>query len=293
MLPGTRAKIRNFLLFSSVFSLSALGAEQDFSGVEITATPVAGKVQMLQGSGGNIAVSIGADGVLMVDDEFGPLADKIKAAIRSLGGDAPAFLLNTHWHGDHTGSNEFFADRATIIAQENIRLRLADPGAARVPEALPVITFEDGLSIYFNGEEIRLTHLPDGHTDGDTAVWFTGSNVLHTGDQYFNRAFPFVDLSSGGSVVGLVQSVEALIPQLPDDIRIIPGHGALSTKAEYASWLAGVKATAEIVMAKMAAGKSLQDIIGEGLPAEYESWGKGFINEAAWITAIYNSTSQK
>jgi len=292
MTPATKANIRNFLVFSSVFSLSAFGAEQDFSNVQVTATPVAGKVQMLQGSGGNIAVSIGADGVLMVDDEFGPLADKIKATIGSLGGDAPTFLLNTHWHGDHTGSNEFFADKATIIAQENIRLRLADPGAARVPEALPVITFVDGLSIHFNGEEIRLTHLPDGHTDGDTAVWFTGSNVLHMGDQYVNRAFPFVDLSSGGSVVGLVQSIEALAAQLPDDIRIIPGHGALSTKAEFVSWIAGVKETAELVMTKMAAGKSLQDIISEGLPAEYESWGRGFINEAAWITAIYNSTSR-
>src|SRR5690606_24850365 len=184
-------------VFAGLF-LSSFASAQNFDNVQITATPVAGTVQMLQGQGGNIAVSIGADGVLMVDDQFGPLADKIKAKITELGGGAPAFLLNTHWHGDHTGGNEFFSDAATIIAHDNVRVRLADPSAERVPAALPVITYSDGISVHYNGEEIRLIHLPNGHTDGDSAVWFIGSNVVHMGDEYVNRTFPFIDTASGG-----------------------------------------------------------------------------------------------
>lgn len=276
------------LVFAGLF-LSSFASAQNFDNVQITATPVAGTVQMLQGQGGNIAVSIGADGVLMVDDQFGPLADKIKAKITELGGGAPAFLLNTHWHGDHTGGNEFFSDAATIIAHDNVRVRLADPSAERVPAALPVITYSDGISVHYNGEEIRLIHLPNGHTDGDSAVWFTGSNVVHMGDEYVNRTFPFIDTASGGTLEGLMQNSQRMLELLPDDVKIIPGHGALSTKAEFAEWAEGVKTTVALVLEQKAAGKDLQTIIDEGLPAEYESWGQGFINESAWITAIYNS----
>jgi Zn-dependent hydrolases, including glyoxylases len=276
------------LVFAGLF-LSSFASAQNFDNVQITATPVAGTVQMLQGQGGNIAVSIGADGVLMVDDQFGPLADKIKAKITELGGGAPAFLLNTHWHGDHTGGNEFFSDAATIIAHDNVRVRLADPSAERVPAALPVITYSDGISVHYNGEEIRLIHLPNGHTDGDSAVWFIGSNVVHMGDEYVNRTFPFIDTASGGTLEGLMQNSQRMLELLPDDVKIIPGHGALSTKAEFAEWAEGVKTTVALVLEQKAAGKDLQTIIDEGLPAEYESWGQGFINESAWITAIYNS----
>jgi len=276
------------LVFAGLF-LSSFASAQNFDNVQITATPVAGTVQMLQGQGGNIAVSIGADGVLMVDDQFGPLADKIKAKITELGGGAPAFLLNTHWHGDHTGGNEFFSDAATIIAHDNVRVRLADPSAERVPAALPVITYSDGISVHYNGEEIRLIHLPNGHTDGDSAVWFTGSNVVHMGDEYVNRTFPFIDTASGGTLEGLMQNSQRMLELLPDDVKIIPGHGELSTKAEFAEWAEGVKTTVALVLEQKAAGKDLQTIIDEGLPAEYESWGQGFINESAWITAIYNS----
>lgn len=280
------------LLLPSVLLASAVSAaETDFDAIQISTTPAAGNITMLQGSGGNIAVSLGTDGVLMVDDQFLPLADKIKAAIRDLGGDLPTFLLNTHWHGDHSGSNEAFADNSIIIAHDNVRVRLGAPDSERAPESMPVITYADGLSIHFNGEAIRLIHMPTGHTDGDTVVWFTGSNVIHLGDDYVSTGFPFVDLTSGGNVAGLIGNHETLLAQLPDNITIIPGHGNLATKAQFAEWVAMVKTTATIVVDKIAVGKSLDEILVEALPAEYAPWGTGFISEAAWITAIYNSTT--
>ena len=245
----------------------------------------------MQGNGGNIAVSLGDDGVLMVDDQFAPLSDKIKAAITKLGGSAPELLLNTHWHGDHSGGNENFADKATIIAHDNVRVRIADPANERVAAALPVITFANGLSIHFNGEEIKLIHLPHGHTDGDSAVWFTGSNVIHMGDEYVVGGFPFLDLNSGGSVEGLIDNHANILAQIPDNIRVIPGHGGLSTKAEMASWIEGVRTTAKIVTDQMVAGKTLAAIIEQGLPEQYASWGMGFINEAAYITAVFTSSA--
>ncbi len=284
--------IKNCSLAAAILlAAPVFAAETDFDAVQITATPVAGKITMLQGNGGNIAVSLGDDGVLMVDDQFAPLSDKIKAAITKLGGSAPELLLNTHWHGDHSGGNENFADKATIIAHDNVRVRIADPANERVAAALPVITFANGLSIHFNGEEIKLIHLPHGHTDGDSAVWFTGSNVIHMGDEYVVGGFPFIDLNSGGSVEGLIDNHANILAQIPDNIRVIPGHGGLSTKAEMAGWIEGVRTTAKIVTDQMIAGKTLAAIIEQGLPEQYASWGMGFINEAAYITAVYTSSA--
>ena len=277
------------LVFSSIFLPELSQAQDDFANVVITPVPAAGSITMLMGQGGNIAVSIGEDGVLMVDDQFAPLSDKIKTAISSLGGDAPTFLVNTHWHGDHSGGNENFSDQATIIAHDNVRARLTDPANSRVPESYPVITYADGVSIHFNGEEIRLIHLPNGHTDGDSAIWFTGSNVLHMGDQFFAIRYPFIDLGSNGNVHGLIGNLNNLVTRLPDDILIIPGHGNLSTKAEFVTYMDGVNETAAMVLDRKAAGLSLEAIIEEGLPAEYEQWGTGFISEEAWITAVFNS----
>jgi len=293
--PSTGAPmftVKNCSLAAAIMlAAPVFAAETDFDAVQITATPVAGKITMLQGNGGNIAVSLGDDGVLMVDDQFAPLSDKIKAAITKLGGSAPELLLNTHWHGDHSGGNENFADKATIIAHDNVRVRIADPANERVAAALPVITFANGLSIHFNGEEIKLIHLPHGHTDGDSAVWFTGSNVIHMGDEYVVGGFPFIDLNSGGSVEGLIDNHANILAQIPDNIRVIPGHGGLSTKAEMASWIEGVRTTAKIVTDQMVAGKTLAAIIEQGLPEQYASWGMGFINEAAYITAVYTSSA--
>src|SRR5258705_1387650 len=189
---------------------------QDFSKVEIKTTKVAGNVYMLQGSGGNIGVSVGPDGILIVDDEFAPLADKIKAALKGLGEGKLKFILNTHWHGDHTGGNGVFGPEAPIIAQTNVRKRLADgyssPNYNVKPapkEALPVVTFDQTLSVHFNGEEIRVLHFPHGHTDGDSVIFFTTSNVVHMGDDFFAGSFPFVDLERGVYVGWVVLNLSA------------------------------------------------------------------------------------
>lgn len=289
----TTNRLRVATLVAAVISATAINAaETDFDAVQITSQAVAGKITLMQGNGGNIGLSIGADGVLMIDDQYAPLSDKIKAKIKELGGDLPKYLLNTHWHGDHSGGNENFAAASTIIAQDNVYARIADPANKRAPAALPDLTFDEGLTMHFNGEEIRLIHLPHGHTDGDTAVWFTSSNVIHMGDEYVVGTFPFIDLESGGSAEGLIENNKKIQALIPDDIKIIPGHGPLSNKAEMVAWMAKVESSAKLITDQMLAGKSLDAILAQGLPAEYDSMGTGFINEEAYIRAVYSSSQQ-
>jgi len=203
------------LVFVTLTFLTAvrLSAQQpDYSKVEIKVQKVSGTVYMLEGLGGNIGASVGDDGIVIVDDEFLPLADKIEAALKGITDKPVKFVLNTHWHGDHTGGNPHFGEKAPIIAQENVRKRLAEGGKTRFGEvppapkaALPVITFEDKVSVHLNGEDIRAIHFPHGHTDGDSVIFFTQSNVVHMGDDFFNGGmFPFIDLDSGGSVQGMI-----------------------------------------------------------------------------------------
>lgn len=277
-------------------------AQQDFSKVEIKAIKVAGNVHMLQGAGGNIGVSVGADGILIVDDQFAPLADKIRAALKTLGEGKLKFVLNTHWHGDHTGGNVVFGPEAPIIAHDNVRKRLATEQKSEVfkrttpaspKEALPVITFGQSLSVHFNGEEIRVIHFPQGHTDGDSVIFFTTSNVVHMGDDFFASRFPFVDLESGGTVEGLTKNIGDIIGKLPADVKIIPGHGPLSTLDDLKAYHRMLVETTDIVRKKMAAGKSLADIKTEGLPDEWKAWGTGFIKTDLWIETIHRSLSKK
>jgi len=275
---------------------------QDFSKVEIKATKVAGNVYMLEGSGGNIGVSVGPDGILIVDDQFAPLADKIKAALKTLGEGKLKFVLNTHYHGDHTGGNVAFGPDAPIIAQTNVRKRLSEEQKSKFfnrttpaspKEALPVITFDNAVSVFFNGEEIKVIHFPHGHTDGDSVIFFTGSNVVHMGDDFFNDRFPFVDLESGGDVAGLTKNVGDIISKLPAGVKIIPGHGALSDAEGLKSFHNMLVQTTDIVRKRMAAGKTLDQIKAEGLPEEWKTWGTGFIKTDLWLTLIYNSLSAK
>ena len=280
--------------------LPASAQERDFSKVEIKATPVAGKIHMLQGAGGNIGVSMGSDGLLIVDDQFAPLADKIRIALKSLSPGDLAFVLNTHWHYDHTGGNEAFGGEATIIAHDNVRKRMEKGqmlGGDQVPaspaKALPVITFGESVSIHFNGEEIRVLHYPHGHTDGDSVIFFTGSNVVHMGDDYFAGRFPFVDLESGGSLAGLTENIEKILGQLPADVKIIPGHGPLSTKTDLQGYLAMLKETTAHVRQRIEAGKDLKAIQAEGLPEKWKEWGSGFIKTENWIELIHGSLTNK
>jgi cyclase len=295
--------VKKFLLLTVVllFAVSA-HAQTDFSKVEIKATKVAGNVYMLQGAGGNIGVSVGDDGLLIVDDQFAPLADKIRAALKGLADKKLRFILNTHWHGDHTGGNVVFGPEATIIAHDNVRKRLATEQKSTVfnsttpaspKEALPVITFNDSLSVHFNGEDIRAIHFPHGHTDGDSVIFFSASNVVHLGDDFFAGRFPFVDLESGGSVDGLVKNIGELIGKIPADAKLIPGHGPISTLDDLKSYHRMLQQTTEIVRGKIAAGKTLDQIKTEGLPAEWAPWGAGFIKTDRWVETIYKSLTAK
>jgi cyclase len=294
--------MRRLLLIVFMLPLAAavVKAQNDFSKVEIKATKISGNVYMLEGAGGNIGVSVGSDGILIVDDQFAPLAEKIRTALKSLGQGKLKFILNTHWHGDHTGGNVVFGPEAPIIAQTNVRKRLAteqkselfkNTTPASPKEALPVITFDESLSVHFNGEEIRVIHFPQGHTDGDSVIFFTGSNVVHMGDDFFAGRFPFVDLESGGSVQGLIKNIGEIIPKLPAGVKLIPGHGPISTADDLKAYNQMLLATTDIVRKKMDAQKGLDDIKKEGLPDEWKSWGTGFIKTDQWIETIYRSLS--
>src|SRR6476661_2094885 len=206
-------------------------SQQDFSKVEIKSTKVAGNVYMLEGSGGNIGVSVGPDGILIVDDQFAPLAEKIEAALKELNPGKLKFVLNTHYHGDHTGGNAHFGRQAHIIAHTNVRKRLGGKPGESKPE-LPIITFDDSLSVHFNGEEIKIIHVPPAHTDSDSIIHFTGANVIHFGDTFFSGRFPNIDLAGGGDVRGYIRNVEDAIKKVPADAKLIPGHGPLSTVKE-------------------------------------------------------------
>jgi cyclase len=294
---------RSCLILLGTVCISAVLASaqnQDLSKVQMKATKVAGNVYMLEGSGGNIGVSVGADGILIVDDQFAPLADKIRASLKTLGEGRLRFILNTHWHGDHTGGNVAFGPEATIIAHDNVRKRLATEQKSEVfksttpaspKEALPVITFDQSLSVHFNGEEIRAIHFPRGHTDGDSIIFFTTSNVVHLGDDFFAGRFPFVDLESGGSVEGLAKNIGELIVKIPAGAKLIPGHGPISSIDDLKSYHRMLVETTDVVRKKKAEGKTVEQIKKEGLAEEWKSWGVGFVKTDFWIETVFKSLS--
>jgi glyoxylase-like metal-dependent hydrolase (beta-lactamase superfamily II) len=261
-------------------------AQQDFSKVEIGAVHVAQDIYMLQGAGGNIGVSVGPDGILIVDDQFAPLAQKIEAALKQLNPGKLKFVLNTHHHGDHTGGNAYFGRDAHIIAHANARKRLGGDGATE-PMTLPVITFDDSLSIHFNGEEIKVIHVPPAHTDNDSVVYFTRANVIHFGDTFFSGRFPNIDLRSGGSVRGYIANVENAIKKVPADAKLIPGHGPLSTMKELKDFREMLIETSGIVQKAIDAGKTLEQVKADGLPEKWNSWSVPSLPTSRWLELLY------
>ena len=269
-------------------TINPANAQDRFADVEVKATAIKGSVHMLTGAGGNIGVSAGEDGVLIIDDQFAPLAEKIAAQLGELGSDKPKYVINTHYHGDQTGSNAFFHSHkgATILAHENVRVRLANDEKIK-PEALPTITYEDGIKIYFNGETLHVMHLAVGHTDGDSVVWFEQPNVMHTGDLFFNGRFPYIDQGAGGNVEGYMDSVKQLLAKIDDETVIIPGHGDISNKQEYSAFLAMISETFSYVKALKQDGKTLDEVKAMGLDDKWADWSWNFINEEKWITTLY------
>jgi len=286
------------IIFTLLLLPTAALTQDRFASVEIKATKVRGSVYMLTGAGGNIGVSVGDDGILIVDDQYAPLAGKIRAALKELSNGKLRYILNTHWHGDHTGGNLEFGKEASVIAHHNVRKRMAAGqellGRTVEPAehgSLPVITFGDSLTIHFN-EEIRTVHFPHGHTDGDSVVFFTESNVVHMGDDMFAGQFPFVDLSSGGSVQGVTKNIGKLLEEIPDDALLIPGHGALSTPEDLETYHRMLTESLDGVRKQMKSGKSLEEIQANGVAEEWTEWGGGFISTDKWIETVYQSLSQ-
>jgi len=283
----------SLILLPAVLTLAiATHAQQDFSKVEVKATHVAGNIYMLTGSGGNIGVSAGPDGILIVDDQFAPLAEKIEAALKQLNPGKLKFVLNTHYHGDHTGGNAHFGREASIIAHANVRRHLGrKPGDSK--PALPVITFDDSLSVHFNGEEIKLVHVPPAHTDSDSIIYFTGANVIHFGDTFFSGRFPNIDLAGGGDVRGYIRNVEDAIKKTPADAKLIPGHGPLSTVRELNEFHEMLVETSGIVQKSIDQGKSLEQVKEEGLPAKWKNWAVPTLSTTRWLELLYNGLKTK
>jgi cyclase len=294
--------MKRLLAFAAMLVCAAASAQQqqDFSKVEIKVQKVQGTVYMLTGSGGNIGVSVGDDGIVIVDDEFAPLAPKIKEALKSISTKPIKFILNTHYHGDHTGGNEVFAKDAPIIAHDNVRSRLAagtkvmgreTPPAPKA--ALPIITFNDTATIHVNGEDIKAVHFPHGHTDSDAVIFFTKSNVVHMGDDLFFAQFPFVDLENGGSVRGLIKNLDAIMPMINDDTKLIAGHGALSDKKSLNEWINMLKGTVAIESEAIQKGKTLEQIKAEKTLVAWSNWDNGFMNLEKYEEQLYNELTKK
>ncbi len=280
------------------------GQQQDFSKVEIKATKVSANIYMLEGAGGNIAASIGDDGIVIVDDQFAPLADKIQASLKNLGiTDKPVrFVINTHYHGDHTGGNAPLSNAgSTLIAQDNVRKRLESGGTAgnggsikmevkpAEKAALPIITFEHDVTVHLNGEDIRALHFPAGHTDGDSIIFFPKNNVVHMGDDFVRYGFPFIDVASGGSVQGMIAAMEKATAQLPADVKVIPGHGAISNLDDVREFTRMLKETSVAVEKALKSHKTLEQMKQEKILEPWKKWSGDFVNADAFIETLYNS----
>jgi glyoxylase-like metal-dependent hydrolase (beta-lactamase superfamily II) len=285
---------------AAAWAHAAAAQGQDFSKVEVKAARVAGNVYMLTGAGGNIAAVVGSDGIVLVDDQYAPLADRIRAALKGVTDEPVRFVINTHYHDDHTGGNASFSQGATLVAQDNVRKRLAsggvggNGGSMRLESkpapaaALPIVTFGQDLTLHLDGEDIRALHAPHGHTDGDAIVFFPHANVVHTGDLFVTYGFPFIDISAGGSSAGMIAGLEAAARELPADVKVIPGHGPVSTLADVRKFVTMLKETRAAVQAGIKAGKSLQQLKDQKVLARWQSYSGPFISTDLFIETLYN-----
>lgn len=280
--------------------------QEDLSGVQIKSAPLGTGLYLLSGAGGNIAALTGADGVLLVDAEFGALAERIRAALKGLGAEQPPrFIIDTHYHYDHTDGNEAFARTgAIVIAQTQLRSRLVSGGTIgnggsiakemkpAPPGGLPAVTYEQELTLYLDGEAVRVHHYPHAHTDGDSVVFFPRAKAVHMGDIFVRYGFPFIDINGGGNVRGMIAACEDVVHSVPPDTRIIPGHGEVATVAELREYCEMLKSTTALVEQALAAGKTLAQMKQEKLLGAYSARyapAKAFVDTDAFTESLYNS----
>jgi len=300
-----RMKLAAVTLFAVLFLLSGSYSEgQDFSSVQVEAIKVSGNVYMLTGAGGNIGISAGKDCVFMIDASYAPLTEKIKAAIGTFSPKPTKFVVTTHWHQDHTGGNENLSrEGAIMVAHENVRKRLGSEQFVgffnrKIPpmaeSALPIITFSQDISFHLNGDDIFIFHVAPAHTDGDAIVHFRQSGVIHTGDIYFNGLYPFIDLSAGGSVDGVIAAVKQLISLCGNNTKVIPGHGPLSDKAGLEAYLKMLVTIRDRIANEIKAGKTLDEVIASKPTRDFDPiWGKGFLKPEQFVKIVYDSLVKK
>lgn len=283
------------------FVLTTSLAGQDMRDVSIKSIRITDSVYMLTGRGGNIGLSVGEDGVFLIDDQFAPLTDKILAAVAELTDDPIQFVVNTHWHPDHTGGNENLGEAGVIIvAHENVRKRMSteqfiaafnNRSPPSPPEALPVITFTDSITLHYNGDELRVAHMEPAHTDGDSVIFFRKANVVHMGDTYFNGMYPFIDVSSGGSIDGMIEAARRVLGQVNDQTKIIPGHGALSDTRGLLAYVEMLETVRGRVQKLVDEGKSREDVVAARPTRDFDAqWGGGFLEPDKWVGIIYDGT---
>ena len=287
-------------LCAAVLFTTTAFAQQDFSKVQIKTEKLSATTYMMTGEGGNLGLSIGADAVFVIDDQFAPLTPKIKAAIAKLTKKPVKFVLNTHWHFDHTGGNENMGKAgALIVAHENVRKRMSAEGfieffgmktKAEPKVALPVVTFTQDVTFHINGDEVYAYHVANAHTDGDAVVHFRNSDVIHMGDTFFNKMYPFIDTSSGGKVDGMIAAADRVLTIAGDNTKIIPGHGPLASKADlkvYRDMLATVSAR---IKAQIKDGMKVEEVLATKPTAEFDdAWGKGFLMPQKWVEMMYEN----
>ncbi len=301
-MPHRHCARRVALALIALLFVSSHAVAQDFDKVEIQTFDLGPGVAMLQGAGGNIGVSFGDDGVFLIDDQFAPLTEKIIAAVRKLSDKPVRFLVNTHWHGDHSGGNENLGNAGTlIVAHDAVRERMSTEQFMAAfnrrtlpspPAALPVITFGDDVTFHLNGDRLHVFHVAPAHTDGDSIVHFENANVIHMGDTYFNGMFPFFDLSSAGTVRGLLAAAERVLGMIDDDTRVIPGHGPLSNKAELRAYRDMLKNVIGTVSAAIQAGKTAEEIVASKPTASYDkAFSKGFLAPDDFVGLVAQSLS--
>lgn len=292
--------MRALFLAAALAAAPAAAQEQDFSKVEIKTEAVAPGVHVLFGAGGNIGVSTGADATVLIDDQYSPLTPKILAAAGKLSDRPVRFVVNTHWHGDHTGGNENLGKAGVVIvAHDNVRTRMASDQfialmqrtiPASPAAALPVVTFSDATTLHLNGEAIKAVHVAPAHTDGDALILFTRANVIHMGDVYFAAGYPFIDLSSGGSAKGVIAAVDKGLALGNAATRYIPGHGPVSSRADLAAYRAMLADIVAKVEAAIKAGKPVEAVVAAKPSAAYDAkWGGGFIKPDMFVQIVYAS----